>query len=76
MNPGGSVKDRAALGIVEDAEKRGQLVPGEPGTVVEGTAGNTGIGLALVRMVCSKRGGEVSVSNDDGAVFTVSLPTA
>ena len=34
-----------------------------------------GIGLALVRMVCSKRGGEVSVSNDDGAVFTVSLPT-
>ena len=34
-----------------------------------------GIGLALVRMVCTKRGGEVSVSNDDGAVFTVSLPT-
>ena len=48
MNPGGSVKDRAALGIVEDAERRGQLVPGEPGTVVEGTAGNTGIGLTLV----------------------------
>jgi cysteine synthase len=48
MNPGGSVKDRAALGIIEDAERRGQLVPGEPGTVVEGTAGNTGIGLTLV----------------------------
>jgi len=48
MNPGGSVKDRAALGIIEDAEKRGRLVPGEPGTVVEGTAGNTGIGLTLV----------------------------
>ena len=46
MNPGGSVKDRAALAIVEDAEKRGQLRPG--GVIVEGTAGNTGIGLALV----------------------------
>ncbi len=48
MQPGGSVKDRAALGIIEDAERRGLLVPGQPGTVVEGTAGNTGIGLALV----------------------------
>jgi cysteine synthase A len=47
MNPGGSVKDRAALGILRDAVRRGALVPGEPGTVVEGTAGNTGIGLAL-----------------------------
>ena len=46
MNPGASVKDRAALGIVEDAEERGVLAPG--GTIVEGTAGNTGIGLALV----------------------------
>ena len=45
-NPGGSVKDRAALYIVEDAEVRGLLRPG--GTIVEGTAGNTGIGLALV----------------------------
>lgn len=45
-NPGGSVKDRAALWIVRDAEARGELKPG--GTVVEGTAGNTGIGLALV----------------------------
>jgi cysteine synthase A len=48
MQPGGSVKDRAALGIIEDAERRGQLVPGQPGIVVEGTAGNTGIGLTLV----------------------------
>ncbi len=48
MQPGGSVKDRAALGIIEDAEARGQLIPGEPGIVVEGTAGNTGIGLTLV----------------------------
>jgi cysteine synthase A len=46
LNPGGSVKDRAALYIVLDAEKRGLLEPG--GTIVEGTAGNTGIGLALV----------------------------
>ncbi|MFP4518925.1 MAG: cysteine synthase A [Oceanicaulis sp.] len=46
MNPGGSVKDRAALGIVRDAEKAGKLKPG--GTIVEGTAGNTGIGLAMV----------------------------
>lgn len=46
MNPGQSVKDRAALYIIRDAEKRGTLKPG--GTIVEGTAGNTGIGLALV----------------------------
>lgn len=48
MNPGGSVKDRAALAIIEDAEARGLLTPGTPGTIVEGTAGNTGIGLTLV----------------------------
>jgi len=46
LNPGGSVKDRAAIAIVEDAEQRGLLKPG--GVIVEGTAGNTGIGLALV----------------------------
>ena len=46
MNPGGSVKDRAGLYIIADAEKRGVLKPG--GTIVEGTAGNTGIGLTLV----------------------------
>jgi len=46
LNPGGSVKDRAGLYLILDAEKRGALKPG--GTVVEGTAGNTGIGLALV----------------------------
>jgi cysteine synthase len=46
MNPGGSVKDRAGLYIISDAENRGALKPG--GTVVEGTAGNTGIGLTLV----------------------------
>ena len=46
MNPGGSVKDRAALGIILDAESNGQLRPGD--TIVEGTAGNTGIGLTVV----------------------------
>ena len=45
-NPGGSVKDRAALAIIRDAEARGLLKPG--GVIVEGTAGNTGIGLAVV----------------------------
>ena len=51
LNPGGSVKDRAARAIVDDAERRGTLRVG--GTVVEGTAGNTGIGLAHV---CNERG--------------------
>lgn len=51
LNPGGSVKDRAALYIIEDAEAKGLLKPG--GTVVEGTAGNTGIGLAHI---CNAKG--------------------
>src|SRR5207302_1202396 len=46
MNPGGSVKDRAALGIILDAEASGSLQPG--GTIIEGTAGNTGIGLTVI----------------------------
>ncbi len=50
-NPMGSVKDRLALGIIEDAERRGELKPGQ--TVIEATSGNTGIGLA---MVCAQRG--------------------
>ncbi len=48
-NPGGSIKDRIALAMVEDAERRGQLKPG--GTIVEPTSGNTGIGLAIVAAV-------------------------
>ena len=51
LNPGGSVKDRAALYIIQEAEKKGLLKPG--GTVVEGTAGNTGIGLAHI---CNAKG--------------------
>jgi cysteine synthase len=46
LNPGGSIKDRAALGLVLDAERRGVLQAG--GTIVEATAGNTGVGLALI----------------------------
>ncbi len=46
LNPGGSVKDRAAIGIIQKAEKEGRLKPG--GTIIEATAGNTGIGLALI----------------------------
>ena len=46
MNPGGSVKDRAAMGIVLDAERRGVLKAGD--TICEATAGNTGVGLALI----------------------------
>ena len=46
LNPGGSVKDRAAIGMIERAEREGRLKPG--GTIVEATAGNTGIGLALI----------------------------
>src|SRR5215470_3153433 len=51
FNPGGSVKDRLAIGIIEDAEQRGTLKPGQ--TVVEATSGNTGIALA---MICAARG--------------------
>ena len=51
FNPMGSVKDRLALGLIEDAERRGELRPGQ--TIVEATSGNTGIGLA---MVCAQRG--------------------
>ncbi len=53
LNPGGSVKDRAALWIIQDAERRGLLRKG--GLIVEGTAGNTGIGLALVGNACGYR---------------------
>ncbi len=51
FNPLGSVKDRLALGVIEDAERTGKLKPGQ--TVVEATSGNTGIGLA---MVCAAKG--------------------
>jgi len=49
MNPGASVKDRAALWIIEEAERTGELKPG--GTLVEATGGNTGIGLGIVAAI-------------------------
>ncbi len=51
FNPMGSVKDRMALGVIEDAERRGELMPGQ--TIIEATSGNTGIALA---MVCAQKG--------------------
>ena len=64
MNPGGSVKDRAALWMVRDAERSGALQPG--GTVVEGTAGNTGIGLVHV---CNSRGYNTVIYMPDNQSF-------
>src|SRR5881392_1521093 len=60
FNPLGSVKDRLALGVIEDAERRGTLKPGQ--TVVEATSGNTGIGLA---MVCARKGYPLVVTMAD-----------
>jgi len=60
FNPLGSVKDRLALGVIEDAEKSGQLKPGQ--TVIEATSGNTGIGLA---MVCAQKGYPLVVTMAD-----------
>src|SRR5688572_32611976 len=60
MNPGGSVKDRAARAIIDDAERSGLLLP--QGTVVEGTAANTGIGLAHV---CNARGYQLVIVMPD-----------
>src|SRR5512142_1156545 len=60
FNPLGSVKDRLALGVIEDAERRGALKPGQ--TIIEATSGNTGIGLA---MVCAQKGYPLVVTMAD-----------
>lgn len=67
MSPGGSIKDRAALFLVKDAEAKGTLKPG--GTVVEGTAGNTGIGLAHV---CRSKGYKCVIYMPDTQVSAAS----
>jgi cysteinyl-tRNA synthetase len=62
MNPGGSIKDRAALSMIEQGEKNGELVPGK--TVIEATSGNTGIGLA---MICSEKGYSLLLAMSESA---------
>ena len=68
MNPGGSVKDRAALGMIIDAKKTGALKPG--GVIVEGTAGNTGIGLAMVGSALGHRAVIVMPDNQSDEKIT------
>lgn len=63
FNPGGSVKDRAALNMIEQAEKEGKLIPGKS-TIIEPTSGNTGIGLA---MVCATKGYRCIITMPDNA---------
>ena len=72
-NPGGSIKDRIGMSMIEAAEKRGDLKPGA--TLVEGTAGNTGLGLALVKRILTMENGTIRVANQEsgGACFTVTL---
>jgi len=53
LNPGGSVKDRIAITMIDDAERKGLLKPG--GTIIEGTSGNTGVGLALLAAVRARK---------------------
>ena len=74
FNPMGSVKDRLALGIIEDAEKRGALKPGQ--TVVEATSGNTGIGLAIVHTIIASWGGTFAVDSivGQGTEFHIKVP--
>ena len=76
FNPGGSTKDRVALRMIEEAEKAGLLRPG--GTVIEATAGNTGLGLALVKSLAQMHGGVAMIESvlGEGTSVTVRLPHA
>ena len=71
QNPGGSIKDRIGLTMVEAAERDGRLKPG--GTVVEATAGNTGLGLALTKSFAEMHGGYVTIDSAVGVGTTVSI---
>ena len=67
-NPGGSIKDRIGLSMIEGAEKAGKLKPGA--TIVEGTAGNTGLGLALCKRLVTLMNGVITVDSEPGAGST------
>ena len=74
QNPGGSIKDRIALSMIEAAEAEGKLEPG--GTVIEATAGNTGLGLALASRLARLLEGTIAVQTEPqrGSTFIVTLP--
>ena len=72
QNPTGSIKDRIALTMIEAAEREGKLKAG--GTIIEATAGNTGLGLALVAQSVQRLGGELRVEGPPGARFVVRIP--
>ena len=76
FNPGNSIKDRMAVKMVEDAERQGLLKPG--GTIIEGTSGNTGMGLAIAKGIVEAHDGKIWIESGAGGkgtrvVFT--LPT-
>ena len=71
FNPGNSIKDRIALRMIEDAEREGKLQPG--GTIVEGTSGNTGMGLAIVAALVAQHDGSVRLEDTPGGGATLSI---
>ena len=71
FNPGNSIKDRMAVKMIEDAEAAGLLKPG--GTIIEGTSGNTGMGLAMVHRVVCDHGGSLRFRNHPGGGTEVEL---
>ena len=76
LNPGGSIKDRVAIAMIDEAERQGWLRPG--GTIIEATAGNTGVGLALCKRLVEAADGEIWVESQvgAGATFFVRLKEA